>query len=47
MTTIHRTDTSLFGQWWWTVDRWTVFALATIIGVGAVMLLAASPPGTR
>ncbi len=44
MTTIHRTDTSLFGQWWWTIDRWTVFALATIIGIGAVMLLAASPP---
>ncbi|WP_374441568.1 putative lipid II flippase FtsW [Stella sp.] len=44
MTTIPRTDTSLFGQWWWTVDRWTVFALAAIIGVGAVMLLAASPP---
>lgn len=39
-----RTDTSLFGQWWWTVDRWTVFALAAIIGIGALMLLAASPP---
>ncbi|MCC7275182.1 MAG: putative lipid II flippase FtsW [Alphaproteobacteria bacterium] len=44
MTAFARTDTSLFGQWWWTVDRWTVFALATVIGVGAVMLLAASPP---
>ncbi|MGE0723361.1 MAG: putative lipid II flippase FtsW [Alphaproteobacteria bacterium] len=44
MTGFARTDTSLVGHWWWTVDRWTVFALAGIIAFGAVMLLAASPP---
>ena len=44
MTGYARTDTSLIGHWWWTVDRWTIFALAAIIAFGAVMLLAASPP---
>jgi cell division protein FtsW len=38
-----RTDTSIVGRWWWTVDRWTLAVLAVIIGVGAILLLAASP----
>jgi len=41
---IGRTDTSLVGRWWWTVDRWTLAALFAIVGVGAVLTLAASPP---
>lgn len=28
MSTLNRTDTSLIGKWWWTVDRWTLSALA-------------------
>ena len=44
MTAVARTDTSLLGRWWWTVDRWTLAALATLIAFGAVMALAASPP---
>ena len=43
MTTFARTDTSVIGRWWWTVDRWTLTALACIIGIGAVLILAASP----
>jgi cell division protein FtsW len=43
MTTFARTDTSIVGRWWWTVDRWTLAAIATIIGIGAVLALAASP----
>jgi cell division protein FtsW len=43
MTTFARTDTSIVGRWWWTVDRWTLTALACIIGIGAVLILAASP----
>ena len=39
-----RTDTSLIARWWWTVDRWMLAALALLIGLGAVMVLAASPP---
>lgn len=41
---IGRTDTSLVGRWWWTVDRWTLAALFLIVAVGAVLTLAASPP---
>jgi cell division protein FtsW len=44
MTPISRTDTSLVGCWWWTVDRWTVAALLAIVAAGAVLTLAASPP---
>ncbi|MCP5366927.1 MAG: cell division protein FtsW [Hyphomicrobiales bacterium] len=38
-----RTDTSLIGRWWWTVDRWTLAALFTLAACGAVLTLAASP----
>ena len=38
-----RTDTSIIGRWWWTVDRWTLAALAALMGIGAVLILAASP----
>ncbi len=43
MPALSRADTSLIGRWWWTVDRWTLLALATLIGFGYVMMLAASP----
>lgn len=38
-----RTDTSLLGRWWWSVDRWTLSAIFTLIAFGYVMMLAASP----
>ena len=41
---LSRVDTSLIGQWWWTVDRWNLFALFILIAVGVVLNLAASPP---
>ncbi len=44
MSTFPRTDTSLIGRWWWTVDRWTLTALVAIALTGALMILAASPP---
>ncbi len=40
---LSRADTSLLGRWWWTVDRWTLVAVGTLIGFGYVMMLAASP----
>lgn len=43
MPTLSRTDTSILGRWWWTVDRWTLGALGVLIGFGYVMILAASP----
>ena len=44
MTAFARTDTSMLGCWWWTVDRWTLAAIGALIGIGALMILAASPP---
>ncbi len=43
MMSVGRNDTSLFGLWWWTVDRWTLAAVATLIGFGVILILAASP----
>jgi len=38
-----RADNSLLGRWWWSVDRWTLTAIMALIGMGYVMMLAASP----
>ena len=38
-----RTDTSVLGRWWWTVDRWTLAALIALMGFGAILVLAVSP----
>jgi cell division protein FtsW len=38
-----RNDTSVIARWWWTVDHWTVLAIAVLIGVGLLLTLAASP----
>lgn len=38
-----RTNKSLFGQWWWTVDKLTLFLLAIILFIGTVLVMAASP----
>jgi cell division protein FtsW len=43
MPVLSRADTSVLGRWWWSVDRWTLFAVITLIGCGYVMMLAASP----
>ena len=44
MTAFSRSDSSLLGRWWWTVDRWTIAALITLATAGAILALAASPP---
>ncbi len=43
MATLSRADNSTLGRWWWTIDRWTLGAVGTLIGVGYIMMLAASP----
>jgi cell division protein FtsW len=43
MPQLSRADDSLLGRWWWTVDRWTLGAIGALIGVGYIMMLAASP----
>src|SRR3546814_683235 len=41
MSSFARTDTSLMGRWWWTVDRWTLLSLVALMGFGALPMLAA------
>jgi cell division protein FtsW len=41
--TFARIDQSPVARWWWTIDRWTLLALAILIGFGAVLTMAASP----
>lgn len=43
MTTFARDDRSVLGRWWWTVDRWTLAALAVLIAVGVLLTITASP----
>jgi len=43
MNTFARTDRSVMGLWWWTVDRWTMAALILLMCIGALLVLAASP----
>jgi len=43
MSSFARTDRSVLGLWWWTVDRWTLAALGALIFIGALLVLAASP----
>jgi len=40
---VTRSDTSVLGRWWWGVDRWTLVALVTLVAIGYVMMLSASP----
>ncbi len=43
MSSLARTDRSIVGLWWWTVDRWTLAALILLMCIGALLVLAASP----
>jgi len=38
-----RTDTSLIGNWWWTVDRYLLSSVGVLIAIGMVLIMAASP----
>jgi cell division protein FtsW len=41
---VSRAQRTLFGEWWWTVDRPLLGALFAIVLLGIILLLAASPP---
>lgn len=43
MMTFARTDHSILGRWWWTVDRWALAAIVLIAMIGVVLIQAASP----
>ncbi len=44
MPALSRTDNSLVGRWWWTVDKWTLLAIFLLAATGMVLTMAASPP---
>jgi cell division protein FtsW len=44
MRAFDRTDTSVVANWWWTVDRPLMVALALLAGAGVVLVFTASPP---
>ena len=43
MTPLARSDQSVLGRWWWTIDRWTLFAIALLMGFGILLIQAATP----
>lgn len=44
MTPFTRTDHSLLGQWWWTVDRQSLGVIAALMVIGTIFIASASPP---
>ncbi|MDR1334389.1 MAG: putative lipid II flippase FtsW [Holosporaceae bacterium] len=40
---IARDSNSIFGQWWWTVDRVILFALLMLVAFGILLAVAATP----
>ncbi len=47
MIQVARTDTSILGRWWWTVDRWILAALIALMGFGTVLIMAVSPAAAQ
>jgi len=43
MIRLSRTNRSQIAEWWWTVDKWTLLGLCSLMLVGGVLALAASP----
>jgi cell division protein FtsW len=43
MATLARSDRSILGRWWWTVDRWALGALVIIMGFGILLIQASTP----
>lgn len=43
MIRLARTNRSAIAEWWWTVDKWTLLGLFSLMMLGAVLALAASP----
>src|SRR5690349_18473035 len=42
--TLARTDVSVVGRWWWTVDKWLMASVVGLILIGIYLTFAADPP---
>ncbi len=40
---LDRTDRSLVGVWWWTVDKWLLASALLLMTLGVILVMAASP----
>ena len=47
MLTISRLNKSRLANWWWTVDKFPLGIILTIIFIGAFLVFSASPPVAR
>ncbi len=43
MIALTRSDESILGRWWWTVDRWMLALIAALIMFGIILIQAATP----
>lgn len=43
MPKLARTDQTVIGKWWWTVDRWSLAAIILLMGFGILLIQAATP----
>lgn len=43
MIALTRTDRSAIAQWWWTADRWLLAMVTSLIALGVLLSMAASP----
>jgi len=41
---VSRVERSALANWWWTVDRWLLVGIGTLIVLGLVLTMAGSPP---
>jgi cell division protein FtsW len=41
---VSRVERSALANWWWTVDRWLLAAIGTLLVLGLVLTMAGSPP---
>ena len=46
-TAFARTDNSILGRWWWSVDHFLLGALFALLGIGIVLSFSATPPITE
>ena len=43
MLNVGRTDRSVIGHWWWTVDKFFLLAVFGLMFIGVVLIMASSP----